>query len=799
MDGKGGAALILNPTFAPYHHQSKAMKYFWLLMLLPAALFSQTPAPALYGRIINAADGQPLPGASVLLEPGARGAVSDSAGYYRIEQLSAGMYRLAVQYLGYASYFQKELTIPTGQDVEMNFRLEPQGAELYTIFVVAYKEQRSGIICPYTGRLTPNQPEQSRFPASFNDPVRLATLYPGIAGDNDGANGISVRGNTPNGLSWRMFGAEVVNPNHTPNAGTFSDRVTVNGGGVNMISAYTSDFTMYNGPFSAPWGNALSGIMDIRLRQGDEKQRKIFAQAGLIGMELGAEGPLAKGKKHSYLVNYRYATVGLLSAMGVPLGDEDIRFQDLSFHLHFNGEKGTRWSIFGVGGNSVNLFEGARDSSLWLFQKDRYDITFRSRAGIIGAAQTTQFGNWEWQSSLALSALESTREGDRLDEQFNPVRVETDRFDQSKISMLQALYYRSKAQRLGIGFNLTRQACDIASARLNEGAVAQGAGNGLLWQPWLEWKARWSEKIRTTAGLHAVYFDFNGTGSIEPRIHTEYSVGQRNSVFELSYGIHSQLQQAQLYFAALNGGNPNRDLGLTKAHHFSAGYRGNFSVRQRANWSANVFYQALFQVPVETGATGTFSAINLLEGFVTRPLVNEGRGRNYGLELSAHNFNNHPFNWMLNATWYHSRYRGADGVERSTRYDGRFLANALIGKEWKRSEKDRVKAWGGQLRLLWNGGFRDTPIDAAASAAAGETVYRESEAFSLRLRHYFRPDMRLYLRYDRNGRSRTLALDVQNIANRQNLAFNYFDPQQAQVIERFQLGVIPVLSYRIEF
>lgn len=777
----------------------KAMKYFCLLFfLLPAALYTQTPSSALYGRITNAADGQPLPGASVLLEPGARGTVSDSAGYYRIEQLSAGAYRLAVQYLGYASYFQKELTIPTGQNVEMNFRLAPQETELSPVFVVAYKEQGSGIINPYTGVLTPRQPEQSRFPASFNDPVRVATLYPGIAGDNDGANGISIRGNTPNGLSWRMFGVEVVNPNHTPNAGTFSDRLTINGGGVNIISAYTADFTMYKGPFSAPWGNALSGIMDIRLRRGDQKDRKIFAQAGLIGMELGAEGPLTKGKDHSYLVNYRYSTVGLLSAMGVPLGDEDIRFQDLSFHLHFAGEKGTRWSIFGVGGNSVNLFEGTRDSSLWEFQKDRYDIAFRSRTGIIGAAQTTWFRNWEWQSSLALSSLESTREGDRLNEQLNPVRVETDRFDQSKISMLQALYYRSKAHRLGIGFNLSRQASDITAERINEGAVAQGAGNGLLWQPWLEWRAQWNEQLTTTAGLHAVYFDFNGTESVEPRFQTEYKVGKHNNHYiQLNYGIHSQLQQPQLYFAAVDGNNPNRDLGLTKAHHFSTGYHG-YS-RQRTHWSANVFYQSLFEAPVEIGAVGTFSAINLLEGFITRPLANEGRGRNYGLELSVDNFNNRPFNWMLNATWYHSRYRGADGVERSTRYDGRFLANALIGKEWVRNDADRKKSWGGQLRLLWNGGFRDTPVDLAASAAAGETVYRESEAFSLRLRHYFRPDMRLYLRYDNKGRSRTLALDIQNIANRQNLAFNYFDTQQAQVIERFQLGVIPVLSYRIEW
>jgi hypothetical protein len=151
--------------------------------------------------------------------------------------------------------------------------------------------------------------------------------------------------------------------------------------------------------------------------------------------------------------------------------------------------------------------------------------------------------------------------------------------------------------------------------------------------------------------------------------------------------------------------------------------------------------------------------------------------------------------WLANATLYHARYTGSDGVERSSRYDGRFLLNLAGGKEWRRIHK----AWGFSGRIIWNGGFRYTPVDTAASEVAGATVFVEEEAFSRRLSHYFRPDLRIYWQRNRPNSSSTFSIDIQNVANRQNLAFYYFDTQKATVVERYQLGIIPVLSWRREF
>ena len=90
-----------------------------------------------------------------------------------------------------------------------------------------------------------------------------------------------------------------------------------------MFSAQLLDnSSLLTGSFPAGYGNALGGIMDMNLRNGNRHRHEFTAQAGLLGLDLAAEGPLFQEGKNSYLVNYRYSTVGLLGQMGISFGDE---------------------------------------------------------------------------------------------------------------------------------------------------------------------------------------------------------------------------------------------------------------------------------------------------------------------------------------------------------------------------------------------------------------------------------------------------------------------------------------------
>ena len=175
-------------------------------------------------------------------------------------------------------------------------------------------------------------------------------------GENSQSNNLVVRGNSPNGLGWYLQGVEIVNPNHTSNAGTLNDRSSQSGGGVNILSAQMLDnSTFLTSAFPASYGNATTGVFDMQLREGTKEQTHFTGQIGLLGIDAAFEGPIDQDKNGSYLINYRYSTIGLLSSMGVELGDEEINFQDLSFHLNWKQGSGVM-SFFGMGGTSKNIF-----------------------------------------------------------------------------------------------------------------------------------------------------------------------------------------------------------------------------------------------------------------------------------------------------------------------------------------------------------------------------------------------------------------------------------------------------------
>ena len=304
------------------------------ILLTASVCQAQTLTSTLRGSVKDFDTHQPLAGASVQLVGTDKGTVTNSEGTFRFDQLPTGRYNLAVSYLGYETSTIPEILLESGKEKVVEVRLVQAGKQLDEAVVRSTRPIAYNSIQAIT-------PEQTlRYAATYLDPARLAVSFPGVATANDQANGLVIRGNNPNGMQWRLEGVEIVNPNHTSNAGTFSDRSTQTGGGVNILSTQLmGDSYFLTGAFPAEYGNALSGVMDMRLRKGNDEKQEFTAQAGLIGFDLAAEGPLSKNSKASYLVNYRYSFTGLLGALGVTFGGEDIRYQDLSFNLTFPTKK----------------------------------------------------------------------------------------------------------------------------------------------------------------------------------------------------------------------------------------------------------------------------------------------------------------------------------------------------------------------------------------------------------------------------------------------------------------------------
>ncbi len=754
------------------------------------------------GRIIDTNNEKPLAGANIVLKNTTQGTQTDDNGYFRLEKVAIGRHQLEIRSVGFETQTISEILVESGKEVVLEIRLQEATKQLGEAIVKAPSNNLTGSLTSIHSITT----EQIfRYPGTYLDPARLASSYAGVANSNDQANGMVIRGNSPNSMQWRLEGVEIVNPNHLSNAGTFSDRITQNAGGVNILSAQLlGNMNFLTGAFPAEYGNALSGVMDMRLRKGNNQRHEFTAQAGLIGLDLAAEGPLSNTKKNgSYLVNYRYSFTGLLGLLGVTFGGEDITFQDLSFNVSLPSKKAGTFTVFGMVGLSSNYFAGKRDTTQWEVQKDGFDINYTNKMGALGATHNINIGNkLLWKSTLVGSGLESVRKGYVLSKStFQRYLTQIDSVSKGRISLTSSLSYKINAKNLlKAGAFITHQSDAIYSVASDKSA--KGDGKGLVLQPYINWQFTPVSKLTANIGVHYLNYTVSKSQSIEPRLSFGYQLTNNQSL-SFAYGLHSQLQLPQVYFAysTLLQNTPNVSLNFTKSHHYVISHQYYF--KRGSYLKTELYYQRIFNVPVITASPLVtkrvdpgFSTLNLVEDFIDESLQNKGTGQNYGIEITYQQYLTNGFYALVNGTYYNSTYVGGDGIKRNTRYNGKHIFNLTTGKEWEYS-KNRIL--GTSIRIIWLGGFYETPIDEKGSQIAGQAVYKVTEAFTVKQPDYFRPDFRIYLKKSKQRYSRTLALDVQNIASYKNTAYSYYDILQKKVVKQYQLGLVPILSYRWEF
>jgi outer membrane receptor protein involved in Fe transport len=168
------------------------------------------------------------------------------------------------------------------------------------------------------------------------------------------------------------------------------------------------------------------------------------------------------------------------------------------------------------------------------------------------------------------------------------------------------------------------------------------------------------------------------------------------------------------------------------------------------------------------------------------------------VDITLEKFFTSQYYFQLTGSLYESRYQAADGKWRDTRYNGNFVANALGGREFKVG-REKNNLIGLNLRLLWAGGNRYTPVDLEASRAAGYGVVIEDRAWAEQGPAYFRLDLRASYRKNAPHASHIISLDIQNASNNQNIFGRFYDRSSQQIETAYQTSLVPFLNYRVEF
>jgi hypothetical protein len=746
---------------------------------------------------------KPIEGASVIIAETKAGTVTDATGNFRFDNVPVGKVTVIISYVGYKDNAVAGITVNAGKEIVLNINMQER-VQVNTDVVVKANSKKNKPLndMSLVSARAFTVEETQKYPAAINDPLRMATNFAGVATADDGMNQIVIRGNSPTGLLWRMEGVDIPNPNHFAAKGS-------SGGGISILSAQllaNSDFI--TGAFAADYGNALSGVMDMHLRKGNNEKRETTLQAGVLGVNAAIEGPFSKKYKGSYLVNYRYSTLSLLDKMGVSVGDANAtNFQDLSYNISLPAGKAGNFTVFGFNGLSNQDYNAERDSLKWENDDSRFDSKYISNTFFNGATHNIDIGNrGRLTSAIGYAYTKLSFTADYLKTIDSALLGHKENNETNRLTISSIYNYRVNSRhylRAGVivnaaGFNyyeLSRAHSDV-DYPLEENQNIKG--NATLVEGFAEWKYKLTDNLSFNTGAHYMQLLYNNSKSIEPRFAVRWDANKKNS-FGFGYGMHSMIQPQGTYFVQAEVDNkmtlPNKNLGFTKAQHLVLSY--NHAFGKALNFKTEVYYQQLYNVPVSPDDSNTISTLNLSESYTNDAFVNKGKGRNYGIELSLEKSLSNHFYFMFSNSLYQSKYTASDGIERNTRFNGNYLGNLVAGKEFVFAEGKRTL--GINVKTVYAGGYRTTPIDVEQSQQLGYTVYKDKEAYSLQNPAYMRADVRISMKWNKKHLTSTLSLDIQNVTNRQNVYEAYYDATNNKVETAYQAGLIPVLNYIVEF
>ena len=762
------------------------------------------------GRVVDEASNQPIPGANVIV-PGSDpllGASSGPDGRFRIEKVPVGRHTFQATFMGYEPRLLSNVIVDAGKEVVLQITLQESFTQLAQVVVTAKFDKAEPLneMALISARSFSVE-ETSRYAGSFNDPARMATSYAGVVGSQDDTeNSIIVRGNSPRGLLWRLEGMEIPNPNHFASDGSSNGAISM----LNSNVMANSDFL--TGAFPAEYGNAFSGVFDMNMRNGNNETREYAVQAGLLGLDASFEGPFKRkeGKNlanASYLINYRYSTISILESLGFNLavdGGQVPAFQDLSFKFQVPTARVGTFSLYGLGGLSDSNDNNEIEENGQIFRlEDREEY----KMGLAGLKHVINLGSNSFlESGLSYARydydfiFENVFQGEQFLQDIENYTNENLR----AATTLNTKFNARHSTKFGVIY--TRYKYDISSTGFfNDRTLSyQSAEDGAfgMYQAFVSHKFRLSKALTLTGGLHYLRMDLAGQDNLEPRLGLRWQFKPKQSV-SFGFGVHSRKEETSLYFTEVAplfnpDGLTNRNLDLAKARHFVVGYQNRLG--KDLNLLVEAYYQDLYNIPVSVNPQSDYSSLNQEDAFQRLPLINEGTGENYGVEMSLEKFLSRGYFFLLTGTLYESNFKTLTGIRYDTRYNGRYNFNLVAGKEWQLGTESKQKTLNIGFEGVFGGGARVRDIDLEASIDQGFTVFVADSPFSRQLKDYARMDFQIALKTNKKGITHELRLDIQNLTGRQNIIGQRFNPATNQVINSSFTGeIIPVLSYKIIF
>ncbi len=799
----------------------KKMKYWLLAVILTICGTTSMQAETLRGTVKDAVTGEALIGATVkVAELDDAIAVTDIDGNYQINLSKGGRFTIETNYIGYEPSVMKEILISGAKEVVVDIALRENNTELKEV-TIRPRINKEATVNPavLTGGVMLSMEEASRFAGGYNDPARLVMSFAGVSGEADGS-GLSIHGNAPERMQYRIEGVEVFTPNH------FNDMWNA---GYGLVSALNSNVVgnsdFFTSTFNANYNNALSGVFDVKLRAGNNAKHENILQIGTVSEELTLEGPISRKHNSSYIVNYRYGFTSLVDQLGlIDTEGSHMSFQDFSIKLNFPTKRAGTFSVFGLAFHDKNYDDrvkledlhsayDASDSESWLTQI------------LGGVSHKIYFGNkWTWRTTAAynMQHLKTDMFYYGLQRDANNVLISPLAFEEPE-SKYPFSKQKMNEDRLMFNTEISKQVTskwltqfggeyshrffdlsykshehlyDTVNPMTEYTKMKDDTGlANLFWHNIFNLNRHFSLSV----GVAGNYFLLSKDLSVEPRVSFKWDPDEKNS-FSMGYGLHSMVEKLDTYFYRDDEGNlPNKDLDMSRAHHLHATYMHKFT--PNLTLRVNGFFEYGFHTPV--GINGSnYCVVNRYYAYTEEKLRGDGNTRNYGGDITLEHYMKKGFFGQVNFSLYKSQYRGQDNVWRNQMYDRAFMVKALAGKEWMIGKN----VFNISAKYSVQGGLRYTPIDVdamRARVAAGciddSPIYKQNEEFTKRFKPTHVVDLTISYKINKRRVSHTIAFEGLNVLNSEAPLFQRYDLGTKEVrIDKAGIS-LPNIFYRLDF
>jgi len=802
------------------------------ILCISTLVFGQKLTQTVRGTIIDADSKQPLVGAVIKIAGSnpAIGTFTDARGEFKLEKIPVGSITFELSYLGYESKIIPDIEVNSGKEKILNLSMQESVSKLKDVVVSSTKIQKGAAVneMSLVSSRSISLEETKRYAGSFNDPSRILTNFAGVTNSQNGENDIIVRGNSPKYIQWRLEGVEITNPTH------FADQNGARGGisALNNSLLATSDFS--TGAFSPEYGDVLSGVYDVKLRAGNNKRLETTLGIGLLGIDATLEGPFKKGYGGSFLFNYRYSTVTLISKLGSVDLPGDLRFQDAAFKIVLPTKKAGEFSLFGIGGLSgfelkdvkADLFPTPTNKTSSGRVSEDYDKdAFLSNYGL-GHTININKKNYLY-TTLAYSDNGITEDIFRTkttklmdgngvflrDSVGTRVLDYKNRLTRSVYRAATTYNYKINAKntiQIGTKYALFGHNLNISTLKDSTNArttlVNMNDYIGTL-RNFVSWKHRFNQNITMVAGFHNMNVLYNNKSTIEPRIAFNWRINKSNAI-NIGYGKHSTMESVHNYFAKVKQADgsytePNKNLDLLKADHYVMGYEKRFSKNLR--FKTEVYYQYLYNLPVENNDTSYYATINEGADFKYVSLVNKGTGHNYGIELTLERFFDKNYYFLINGSIYNSKYKSLEGIERNTLYNGNYIVNVLVGKDFVNLGKNKNQTLNLNAKIFFAGGQKHIPLlrDANGNIAvdpANNRFYDYKKAYNDKLDDVYEVTLSINYKWNKQKTTHELYVNLQNLTGTQARISEYYDSSKPNSVGNVtQFGFFPNVMYRYYF